>query len=188
MTSIQAPLTEATARRDFRYLTILWWATAPFNLLPQDSCALLLLSLALACAATVYGCILLYRQWALLEGHGARTDAAKAVGYGFIPIYCFYWWFVSLVGLAQDTNRHLDKTGIRGARMSEELALAVCVQLIGCIPLMFHQQALAIHYSVLMATGFLLALQQQQCVLAILAHRRQAVPDNVPPLPADGAG
>jgi hypothetical protein len=43
----------------------------------------------------IFRSIFLYRQWSLLQWHGARTTPGKAVGFGFIPLFCFYGWFVA---------------------------------------------------------------------------------------------
>jgi hypothetical protein len=129
------------------------------------------LSFPLLVLMTVYWCILLYRHWSLLQGHGARTTPGKAVGFGFIPCYCFYWWFVAYAGLATDNNRHLAEAGITSVRMSRGLAITYCVLgvlgcTIGLIPMV--GAVVWIPYTIL---GFIPVWQQKNCVLAILRHR-----------------
>lgn len=121
--------------------------------------------------ATIFWCILLYRQWSLLQGHGARTTPDKAVGFGFIPFYNFYWWFVAYAGLATDTNNYLKTANITSKRMSFELAVAYCVLsilecTIGLIPKI--GAVLAVPS---MIVGFILVVQQRDCVMAILKQR-----------------
>ena len=133
--------------------------------------------------ATVLWCILLYRQWALLQGHGARTTPGKAVGFGFIPIYCFYWWFVAYAGLATDTNSYLDNAKITSARMSFGVAVTDCIiSVLGCTVGIIPQVG-AMIMAAEAVIGFILVLQQRNCVLAILKARTE----NLQPVGAGGA-
>lgn len=138
---------------------------------PPGDLAVGALALPLLVLMTVYWCILLYRHWSLLQGHGARTTPGKAVGFGFIPFYCFYWWFVAYAGLATDNNRHLAEAGITSVRMSRGLAITYCILgvlccTIGLIPMV--GAVVWIPYTIL---GFIPVWQQKNCVLAILRHR-----------------
>jgi hypothetical protein len=130
---------------------------------------------------TVFWCILLYRHWSLLQGHGARTTPGKAVGFGFIPVFGFYWWFVAYAGLATDNNRYLSAAGITSTRMSFGLAVTDCIlSVLSCTVGLFPPVGAALTFA-LMLIGYILVLQQRNCVLAILQHRTQRLqPEGIP--------
>lgn len=122
----------------------------------------------------VFSSILLYRQWNLLQGHSARTTPGKAVGFSFIPLFAFYWWFVAYVGLVKDSNRYMDDNGIDGSRMSYGVAVSVCVLgiamgTIGMFPVI--GSLLAIPGAIL---SFIYLDQRKSSILAILRHRASA--------------
>ena len=129
---------------------------------------------------TVFWCILLYRHWSLLQGHGARTTPGKAVGYGFIPVFFFYWWFVAYAGLATDNNRYLRQLGITTKRMSFGLAVTDCILSILFCTVGLYPPVSAVLTVPYMIIGFILVLQQRDCVLAILHQRAQGRGDDVP--------
>jgi hypothetical protein len=169
---------EDSVRTHFIILAVAWWIGYPLcvigELLPEVASLLLsLIWIPALIVTTVFWCMLLHRQWSLLQGHGARITPGKAVGFGFIPFYCFYWWFVAYAGLATDTNKHLIDLGIGQKRMSFGLAVTDCVisvlvSTIGLVPAIG-----AILYVPLMIVGFILAVQQRDCVLAILSKRSE---------------
>ena len=169
---------EDSVRTHFIILAVAWWIGYPLcvigELLPEVASLLLsLIWIPALIVTTVFWCILLHRQWSLLQGHGARITPGKAVGFGFIPFYCFYWWFVAFAGLATDTNRHLTDLGIGQKRMSFGLAVTDCVisilvSTIGLVPAIG-----AVLYVPLMIVGFILVVQQRDCVLAILSKRSE---------------
>ena len=160
----------------FVILAITWWIGYPLaaisEFLPTAGKLLMtLIWLPALIVSTVFWCILLYRQWALLQGYGARVTPGKAVGFGFIPFYCFYWWFVAYAGLATDTNNHLKTAGIPSKGMSFGLAVTDCIltilsSTIGVVP-----EIGAGLMVPAMIIGFILVLQQRECVLAILKQR-----------------
>jgi hypothetical protein len=174
--SSNAGFTAESVRTQFVIMAVTWWIGMPLSavgelLPPPGNLVVGILCLPLLILAIVFWCILLYRHWSLLQGHGARTTPGKAVGFGFIPLYCFYWWFVAYAGLATDNNRYLDQVGITTARMSRGLAIASSVLgILGCtvglIPVV--GAAVMLPY---MIVGFIPTLQQRDCVLAILEHR-----------------
>lgn len=53
----------------------------------------------------------LYHSWKAIQGSGARTTPAKAVGFCFIPVFNFYWVFQTTWGLARDLNDAICKRG-----------------------------------------------------------------------------
>lgn len=164
---------EASVRTQFILLTIFWWIGFPLSILgavaPSDIAPSFEILSGMAMAVTtVFWCILLYRHWFVLQGHGARTTPGRAVGFGFIPVFCFYWWFVAYAGLATDTNRYLAESGIAGCRMSRGLAIADSIlSILGCtVGLM--PAAGAVILVPYMFIGYILVVQQRNCVLAIL--------------------
>ncbi|MFA6175763.1 MAG: hypothetical protein WC765_04190 [Phycisphaerae bacterium] len=170
--------TQESVRSQFTLLAVFWWVGFPLSILsvfvPHVAHrSLALINCPILITVTVFWCILLYRHWAVLQGNGARITPGKAVGFGFIPFYCFYWWFVSYAGLATDNNRYMDAAGIGTARMSYDLAVADCILsilccTIGLIPVVGN--VILIPASII---GFILARQQRDCVLAILEHNSQ---------------
>ncbi len=174
--------TAQSVRTQFVILAVMWWIGWPFVFLsdvlprPRDLLPAIICAPALITAA-VFGCILLYRHWALLQGHGARTTPGKAVGFGFIPIFFFYWWFVAYAGLARDNNRYFDQAGITSARMSFGLAVTLCVLSILLITVGLIRFVGAILDVPAMIVTFIFMLQQRDCVLAMLEARQRGTND-----------
>ena len=176
MQSDRPAFSEDSVRTHFIILAVSWWIGYSLciigALLPEAGNLLLsLLWIPALIVATVFWCILLYRHWSLLQGHGARITPGKAVGFGFIPFYCFYWWFVAYAGLATDTNRYLTECGIGQTRMSFGLAVAdsvlsILACTIGLVPVIG-----TVLYVPIMIIGFILVMQQRDCVLAIMRKR-----------------
>jgi hypothetical protein len=169
----QIGFTPDSVRTQFVILAVSWWIGFPLSIVGtlENLYPLALLCVPAIIVATVFWCILLYRHWSLLQGHGARSTPGKAVGYGFIPIFWFYWWYYAYVGLAEDNNRYLTECGITPLRMSRGLAvtyyiLNVCGITLGLIPIV--GAVLTIPFMII---GFILAQQQRDCILAIMQHR-----------------
>lgn len=165
--------TEESVRSHFILLAVFWWIGFPLSILGNFVKPFEIIALPFLILTTVFWCILLYRHWYTLQGLGARITPGKAVGFGFIPFYCFYWWFVSYAGLATDTNRYLNSIGVRTPRMSFELAVTDCIisiliSTIGLIP-----DIGVIMILPYMIIGFILAWQQRDCVLAIMHSRKE---------------
>ena len=162
----------------FVILAVTWWIGWPLNIISEFLPPFAMVLTGLICIpalilTTIFWCILLYRQWSLLQGHGARVTPGKAVGFGFIPFYCFYWWFVAYAGLAADTNDYLQRAGITSKRMSFGLAVTHCILgilacTIGLVPTV--GAVIMIPYTIV---GFILATQQRDCVLAIMKERTE---------------
>jgi hypothetical protein len=163
-------------RTQFVILAVAWWIGLPLmiigELLPRLAGLLVnVLSLPALIVMSVFWCILLYRHWLLLQGHGARTTPGRAVGFGFIPFFFFYWWFVAYAGLAKDNNRYLDQAGITSARMSYGLAVTCCILwVLICTVGLVRGVGAALNVPA-MIIGFILVLQQRDCVLAMLQYR-----------------
>ena len=83
--------TAQSVQTQFVILAVTWWIGCPLSVigafLPKAGELLLgLIWLPALIVTTVFWCILLYRQWSLLQGHGARITPGKAVGFGFILV------------------------------------------------------------------------------------------------------
>lgn len=164
---------ESSIRSQFVLLTVFWWVGYVLCVIGSFAPTIDVLGAMAMAVTTVFWCILLYRQWLLLQGHGARTTPGRAVGFGFIPIFGFYWWFVAYAGLATDTNRYLEQLGIADIRMSRTLAITDCILSIllctvGLIPVVG-----AIILIPVSIVGYILVVQQRNCVMAILNHPAQ---------------
>lgn len=172
------PFTSDSVRSQFTILAVSWWVGLPLGIAGVFLPLLGVVWVPAVIVTTVFWCILLYRHWSLLQGHGARTTPGKAVGFGFIPFFGFYWWFVAYAGLATDNNRYLSEIGIKSVRMSFGLAVTDCILsillcTIGLFPMV--GAALTVLYMII---GFILALQQRDCVLAILEQRTRQLQPN----------
>jgi len=77
-------------------------------------------------AGPLHSFFLLYRLWSVIPKDIARTTPGKAVGFSFIPIFNFYWWFVAFWGLAKDMNKALRQRGIQ-YRVNENIGLLCCI-------------------------------------------------------------
>jgi len=178
MQNNRASFSAESVRTHFVILAVTWWIGFPLSVvegfLPTVAGVLAaLLSIPALIVTTVFWCILLYRQWSLLQGYGARVTPGRAVGFGFIPFYCFYWWFVAYAGLATDTNRYLKGVGITSAHMSFGLAVTDCIlSILACTVGLIPIVAVVILIPS-MIVGFILVIQQRDCVLAMLKERAE---------------
>jgi hypothetical protein len=66
-------------------------------------------------------------MWKILPLELARTTPGKAVGFLFIPIFNFYWYFPAIWGWAKDFNSFLRKRQIDSQRAPEEMGLAIAI-------------------------------------------------------------
>jgi hypothetical protein len=71
--------------------------------------------------------VLVYKMWVALPAKNARTTPEKAVGYLFIPVYNFYWWFIALWGWSQDWNGYASKSNGKISRVPEFLPLSIAI-------------------------------------------------------------
>lgn len=100
---------------------------------------LALLALPIAVIGIVFSCILHYRCWKALPQRFQATTPGKAVGYLFIPFYCFYWAFISWPKLAdgitgwQKSKGIMRQDDIRGLGFTYAI-IFVCHATIGLIP------------------------------------------------------
>lgn len=95
----------------------------------------LIIGFLLIIYAVVIQCSLIHYLWRALQGRGARTSPAKAVGFLFIPIYNFYWIFQAFWGWAVDFNKYTRQSGLTLPNMPEGLALTLCIfAVLGAVP------------------------------------------------------
>jgi hypothetical protein len=71
--------------------------------------------------------ILLYKMWQFIPSNYRRTTPGKAVGFLFIPFFNIYWIFQALWGWAKDFNKFVSKNGFPENKVSEDLALIICI-------------------------------------------------------------
>lgn len=81
------------------------------------------------CAAIGFGLSLIHAGWEnIQDGNYIKTDPAKAVGLYFIPIFHWYWIFISHRGLVEDMNDYMINRGYSDRPyMNVGLATAACV-------------------------------------------------------------
>jgi hypothetical protein len=78
--------------------------------------------------------IFVYKIWSAIQDGEVRTTPGKAVGYLFIPLFNLYWIFMAYWGWAQDYNKYISQRNLPLQKVSEGVALGVCVcTLIPCV-------------------------------------------------------
>lgn len=87
--------------------------------------------------AAVVTFILIYKMWAAIQGRGARTSAGRALGFMFIPLFNFYWFFEVYWGWTKDYNRIPESDDVELPSMPEGIGLAVCILPLLSMCLMF---------------------------------------------------
>ena len=93
----------------------------------EDQLLLLMAGIPFALAAFVLLVVLVYKIWAALPPESARTTPGKAVGFLFIPLFNFYWYFVALFGWTEDFRRYAREQNFPGPRPSPSVAVAIGV-------------------------------------------------------------
>lgn len=97
------------------------------------------LTYILLIVAYIFGNILLYRNWKLIQDGDVRTTPGKAVGFCFIPFFNLYWFFQAIHGLSIDQEKYLNEKGIMtNIKPNKGIALATCISAVipylGIIP------------------------------------------------------
>jgi hypothetical protein len=54
-----------------------------------------------------------YKMWKSIGDNYARTEPALAVLFLFVPIFCYYWYFVVYHGFAIDYNKYVNRYGLK---------------------------------------------------------------------------
>ncbi len=93
----------------------------------EDQLLALTAGIPFALAAFVLLAVLLYKIWSTLPPESARTSPGKAVGFLFIPLFNFYWYFVALFGWTEDFRRYARERAFAGPRPSPFVAVAIAV-------------------------------------------------------------
>ena len=75
----------------------------------------------------VFFFIMMHKFWSIIQDGAARTTPGKAVGFWFIPVFNFYWFFVAFHGLAKDMNQYVKDRDWKIPEVSEGLALTYCI-------------------------------------------------------------
>ena len=100
------------------------------------SVLVILLGIALLVVNVIFSCMLLYKAWQAIQGGQARTTPEKAVGFIFIPVYNFYWYFIAYWAFARDYNLYLQLKSLDLPRLPEKLFLSYPILLLcALIPL-----------------------------------------------------
>jgi hypothetical protein len=93
----------------------------------ETSVGTLIAHLSSVILLTVVSNMFVYKAWDQIQDGPARTTPGRAVGFRFIPFYCFYWEFIAIKGLAEDVNQYAGERGIRTNPVSIEMSLWYCV-------------------------------------------------------------
>ena len=108
------------------------------------SVLVILLGIALLVINVIYSCMLLYKAWQAIQGGQTRTTPEKAVGFIFIPVYNFYWYFIAYWAFARDYNLYLQLKALDLPRLPERLFLSYPILLLcGLIPFAGYAAAIA---------------------------------------------
>lgn len=85
------------------------------------------LGLILYAGGYVQFLIVHYHSWAMLPPKVATTTPGKAVGFLFIPVFHFYWVFVSFYNLASDANRTLEALKVKNQRVNPGIGTGLAI-------------------------------------------------------------
>lgn len=77
-------------------------------------------------ACLVFSAMLIYQYWKLVSPDKMPTTPGRAVGFLFIPIFNFYWGFVSLWGLGKALMNETGENDIDTATWGFVMALSIC--------------------------------------------------------------
>ncbi len=110
----------------------LWWAIVVglhlLLLLPSIIVyPLQYIAIPIFIAAIVFENLILYKAWNQIQDGCQRTTPGRAIGFGFIPFFNFYWWFTEYQGLAEDLNSFTRKYGLNTPPIAVPLAATVCI-------------------------------------------------------------
>ncbi|MCB9837880.1 MAG: hypothetical protein H6813_00940 [Phycisphaeraceae bacterium] len=123
----QAPPTKRYPPGSFN--TLYWWylGLAIGGAVLIVTIILSLLGFPAIIASAVFAAIFMYRAWDQIQDGQARTSPALAVGLSFVPLFNFYWVYISVWGLAKDINLYTERHNIAAPKVNEALALGMCV-------------------------------------------------------------
>jgi len=89
--------------------------------------SLILIGIPMVITAVVFHAIILYRAWKIIPSEFRRTTPGKAVGFCFIPIFAYYWYFQAYVGLSTDMTNFQDKFSIGNERISRGMSISSAI-------------------------------------------------------------
>jgi len=112
-------LTVSELNKKFEWFTWLYWG----GLLG----CLIIIGIFPLIAAFIIGFIMQHQAWSLIQSMNPRTTPGKAVGFQFIPLFNFYWFFVAYRGLAIDINKFISVNEIPSSKMNENFGLATAI-------------------------------------------------------------
>ena len=75
----------------------------------------------------VFGALLFYQFWKVIQDGDVRTTPGRAVGFMFIPLFNIYWQFVAVWGLAKDANAYIKQRNISTPPLREGRVLIQCI-------------------------------------------------------------
>jgi len=114
---------EAILKKLNNYFMFFWISLA--------TCVIPILGVLGMISAIVFNCLFHYTIWTQIPPSIAKTTPGKAVGFRFIPFFCFYWWFVAFWDLGKNMNQALEERG-SNYRVNTTLALIMCVLNCSC--------------------------------------------------------
>jgi len=140
------------------YYSLLFSSAVTYNM----AILLYLLASILLITTSIFGYILLYRHWKIIQDGNVRVTPGSAVGLCFIPFFNFYWIFQAIYGLSVDQEKYLEEKIVKSAVIPNKgIALATCISI--CIPIIGLLPALI--------CGILTFKNQKDISLEILKNR-----------------
>jgi hypothetical protein len=89
------------------------------------------------CYAAVVWLVLWHKAWQAVQDGMARTSAAKAIGFMFIPVFNLYWVFNAVWGLARDYNALIRRHRLAVDSLPEWLFMACSLSAVAGVVLAF---------------------------------------------------
>lgn len=89
-----------------------------------------LLGIAMIIVNILFSCLLLYKSWQAIQGGQTRITPEKALGFIFIPVYNFYWYFIAYWAFARNYNLYLQQKSIDPPQLPEKLFLSYPILLL----------------------------------------------------------
>ena len=83
--------------------------------------------LALVVVPIISWFVLHYRLWSMVQCVGAKTTPVKATALLLIPLFNYYWTFVSLLGLTRHFNKLIKKYTPSADPVSIHIPLWACI-------------------------------------------------------------
>jgi len=81
-------------------------------------------------AGSICGYFLVYRWWRQIQDGHAQTGPGKAVGFLFIPLFNYYWYFIAFWGLAKDLDAYTQRYAINAPSAMPQFTLTTVISTI----------------------------------------------------------